>query len=295
MDYAEVLKDAWKVIWRYKAIIAFGLLTSLVSIEVFVLEFIDPYALIRPFSGAEVDGRMILSILAVALMLLTAIVTGILSHVGILRGSAQALRGTEPIRFRALFAQSPRYLWRVLGIWLLLGAVYLTAAALPSCFLVAFQFVAFGLGMLCLVPYLLGLIPFSILMRMTMDLTTAAVVIDNISAGNALGRAWHLARRNTGQVAIIGVILTVGYYAAFIILTLPDFLASWSPVAFVSTGGISEASAESVSLGLRLGYFPIHALAQALVQAYVVSAWAVAYIKLTTPLAPPEIAPQTSE
>ncbi|MEW6568551.1 MAG: hypothetical protein AB1449_10390 [Chloroflexota bacterium] len=283
MNYAQVLTDAWKTIWRNKAILAFGLMSGVIPGLSFALDFIDSSTMAEWFSGVDSSGSLVLYVLLALLLVLATTLVVALSQIGIVRGTALAQQGAGETGFRALLTQSLPFMWRVLGVLLLFGLVLAAVIGMASCFQMGVGLATLGFGMVCLLPFVLGLFLLALAWRAATDLTITAVVVDGASPRGAISQAWKVFRRKTGPVTVFGLALTGGLLVSSLLVGAPDMIASWLPAFFTSPAGIGDPRISEVARWFRVGYFPIHAVGQALLQAYAYSAWTLAYLELTRP------------
>ncbi len=220
-------------------------------------------------------------------MLVTGAVASVLTQVGVQTGAKTALHDQVPIRFGPVLAQSLRYLWRVLGAWVAVGAVFLLILVLTSCCQFASAVTTAGLATLCTFPFLLmGSLLLGVGMDIATGLTGAAIILDDLGLRPAFRRTWDLLRGRTTPVLLAGLALSLILRISPALLSVPSLAASFLALWFAAPTGAGIGGTTDITLALQLGYLPILLIALAAVEAFVYCAWAHAYLRLSRPAAP---------
>jgi hypothetical protein len=219
------------------------------------------------------------------LLALVAIALGVIGRGGLI-GGVQRANATGKVSFGEAWSIGLKHFWTLFLIGLVVGLVTFLAVVLtvvPGAILTA---VTFGLGALCLVPLICVLSILSIILGVVAYFAQIAAVVENLSVGEAISRAWQVIQANLGSIIVLGLILIVLSGIIGFVLALP-FIAIVVPAVF---GFISLASGDAPALGntslIVAGlcfviYLPILILLQGILQTWVTAAWTLAYEHFT--------------
>ena len=220
-DVREVLRRAWQVTWKYKAlwlVSALPLLPLLVFLPGLVYVFLAddvmhelPLLLNNPT----------FIVAALLVLVIAAAVTGFLR---VLSRSATTFglvyletRHTAPA-FAVLLRGGQRFFWRIL-VTLLLGSLGMAIfSAIFSAGLAVIGFATFGLGSL------LGqvlFLPFTLLIYTVVEQSQVAIVAESALPMDALRGAWELVQENLNSFVLLAILLYIGVSIASGIASFP--------------------------------------------------------------------------
>jgi len=292
-NFGEVLTRAWQIIWKHKILWIFG---------VFAgcsrgggggsggggggngFDFSGQ----PPFSGDQVFNQIgqwvsenlwIFVVIAIVVLILVvlAILLGTIGRIGLIKGTYQAEQGTEKLVFGELFSGSMPYFWRVFGLSLLIGLVFLVIL-IPFIF---FGVITAGIGMVCLLPLICILIPIGLVVGVIIEQANAAIVLDDLSMMDGLRRGWEVVRSNIGPVLLMAIILAVIGFVVGLVIAIPIFVTVF-PVMLAYFAGGGESNTPWILLGVCVFlYLPIALVLQGIMTAYIESAWTLTYMRLT--------------
>jgi len=313
MDMGEVLVKAWKIIWKHKILWLFGFLASCGSgsggggstgsgwstgggssnssgsfftppaeLERFFLQIQRIFQDQGPLPIWLIILLVVLFFIAliVVVSLLTLAITTI-GRAGLVRGAWLADEGAERLSLGQLLKDSLKYFWRLFLLYLLLTLLVAVLVIL----LVLFIILTLGMGAVCIFPLICLLIPISIAVNGMIELTTVAIVGENLGIIDGLKRAWEIVKKDTGAVIIMALILIIGGGIVNVVIALP-FIAILIPLAI---GGLGSSLLENENVmwaGVALGagafclYLPVAIVLGSGLQAYLKTAWTLTFRRL---------------
>lgn len=315
MNYSEVFSKAWKIIWKFKALWIFGILSScarassgsgggsaggsggssnlfhsgvLASPQAFLPKQVYQWFLQYQYAMDTEPWGVFLIIMAVFFVVMALVVLslflGVLGRVGIVRGAWLADQGEEKLDFSRIFNESKPYYWRVFLFFLLLFAVSIAVSlvvAIPILFVIIFTL---GIGILFLIPLLI-VVAFAV--KILVEQTIVAIVAEDLGVFAAIERAWKLLVSKPWPQVVVGFATTVIEIAVMFVLVIPIFLVL-VPFLFsimFQTDAVISIGAIISGAGFFL-YLPIMILASGIMYAYFGALWALTFRRLTQPLAP---------
>jgi len=304
MDFGEILKKAWKIIWKHKILWLFGLLASCgmnsarggsghgggssggasaPSSSSGIFPFLNPsmrYSLdnftrtienIEPWIWLMIVFLMILVGIAIAVL---SLFLGTLGTTGVIKGTATADDAgddAKPLSFGEIFKAIKPYYWKVLLLNLglrILGFVAFLIFALP---IVLFAVCTCFLGL-----FLLILIGWFI--ELMIIFTTIAIIEEDQDVFEAISRAWKVITRKIGFVVVMFLILGIGQLIVSLIIGLPLIIV---PIPLLIN--LFATGFQSASIGLLLSIFlllvllPFLLFLAGVVKAYVLASWTLTY------------------
>jgi hypothetical protein len=301
-NFGEVLTRAWQNIWKHKVLWIFGILASCArgggggsgggGNSGYQTGSGD-----APFSGGQFEeyanqaGKFfeqnwwIFVVIGVAIILFALIsyALGMIGRVGMIKGTALAENGVESISFGEVWSESLPYFWRVFGLNFFLGlAIFLIVIPFG-----VFGVVTAGIGLLCLLPLMCVLIPVGWILSIVIEQAQAAIVLEDISMVDGFKRGWEIVKSNPMPTLVMSLILGIGSGVIGIVIAIPVLLA------FIPTLLGMAALKESftplyISLACCALYMPVLILLNGVLTAYIQSAWALTYMKLSPPSKPEE-------
>jgi len=319
MDYSEVFSKAWKIVWKFKALWIFGILSScarassggsggslgrsggsshlldsglLASPQAFLPKQVYQWWLQLQQAGEMEPWAIFMIVLAVFFVIFALVVLslflGVLGRVGVARGAWLADEGEEKLNFSRIFEESKPYYWRVFLFFLLLFAASLVVGsivAIPILLLIVFTL---GLGLLFLIPFFM-VVSFAI--KILIEQTIVAIVGEDLGVFAAIERAWKLLVEQPWPQVVIGLATTIAEIAIGFVLAIPIFLVllPFLVSVFFQTEVVIGIGA-IISGASFLLYLPVMLLALGIIYAYFGALWALTFRRLTRPLAPAVVA-----
>ena len=143
---------------------------------------------------------------------------------------------------RSIFSRLGRYLWLMVvtafRAWVPLAIAYVALfailfAVMPSGFLLnpqvahnappqnPTQLIVAGLGMLVLLPLMLGACVYGVLMSLRYSLAMPACVVERLPAGQAIKRSIELSKGSRGRIFVLGLLVTAIQMLLGILLGFP--------------------------------------------------------------------------
>ncbi len=304
MDFAEILRRAWQIIWKHKILWIFGIMAGCArggggggggGGNGFSWQQSQPFG---PGAGSEISqwftqvgdwigSHLWVAVLFVILLLLFIVLSiflGTVGKIGLIRGTLQADGGADRIGFADLFRESLPFFWRVFGLSFLVGLAVLLLVLILLVPVIAFTALTFGLALLCILQVLCILIPVAIAVGLVIQLADSAMVIEDRGIGAGVRRAWEVLKANVGSVLIIWLILAVIGFVVGIVIALP-VLVIVIPAAITFAAGGQQPSALPLIIGgaCLVVYLPVLLVANGVLTAYLDSAWTLTYLRLTRP------------
>jgi hypothetical protein len=299
-NFGEVLTKAWQNIWKHKVLWIFGILASCARSGGGGSSGNSGYQTgsgDAPFSGGEFEqfvnqaGQFLEQNLWIIIVIVVAIILfafisyslGMIGRVGMIKGTALAEKGVESISFGEVWSESLPYFWRVFGLNFLIGLAILVIFV-P---LAVLGVVTAGIGFLCLLPIICLLIPIGWILSIVIEQAQAAIVLEDLGMLDGFKRGWQIVKTNVMPVIVMSLILGIGGGIIGVVIAIPVILA-FIPV-FIGMGMLRESLMPLyISLACCAVYLPVLIFFNGVLTAYIQSAWALTYIRLTAPNKPSE-------
>lgn len=307
MDFGSILTKAWQIIWNNKVLWIFGILASCGAGNQASGSFSSSGNSASPDAGTgdlppalqeifqnmqrnfnqipeETVGLVLLGLFClICIISIIAMFVSVYGRVGLITGTQSADAGAS-LSFSSVAQQiSPLY-WRALGLNFLLGLVVFILSLIFAVVTIGITIVTFGLGLLCLIPlFCLGL-PLGVIYYVYTQLANNALIIEDLTIGDALARAWELMRSRAGDIAVMAIILFVGTLIAGVLISIPIF-ALFLPAFFAVMGNGAQAADNALTLGIVAICIAIPAgmLLGGILRSYIESAWTLTYLRVTQP------------
>lgn len=318
MKYGEVFSTSWKIVWKFKALWIFGILSSCMrnagsgasssggsgggSSSFFTPPGMhtshNASFLVQPGHWLQLlqlrlnEQPWLIAILIIALftfisaLIVISLIAGTIGRVGVARGAWLADDGRQKLGFSYLLTESWPYFWRVLLLLLMVGLAALILISLLVIPVVLLTIISFGLIWLLLIPLLLPLgllfIILALAINALVEEAVIAIVGENLGVFAALERAWRLLWEKPFPQLLISFLLGLLKMAVGIVLALPLFLIML-PIIFALMFQSDAATAIGAILsgGSFLIYLPFILLVSAILYAYLGTVWAVTFRRLT--------------
>ncbi|HEX7393744.1 MAG TPA: hypothetical protein VF313_02360 [Anaerolineaceae bacterium] len=318
MNYGEAIEKAWKIIWRFKILWVLGLLASCagggITIPSFNYQFSAadfpnlgrgnflPPQVVNWFQSIPA-WVWILGILVILALGILFFMVGLVGRIGVKRGAWRADEGAAGLAFGDLFKESLGYFWRMLGLSLLVGLPGFLFAIISLVFFLGSIFSIFasrtanaGILLLCVaVPLFCLIIPLSWIMTILSEMSSSALVAENLGIIVSLKRGWNLMWKKLGSVILISLLMFVIQIAAAILLGIPAILVAipLAGGAFLAGSGLAIWIVAGVVFVLLLA---IGLFINSLVQAYSGSLWMLTFRRLApAPAVPVVLAPPSQD
>jgi len=316
MDFGEVLKKAWKIVWKFKILWIFGFFASCGTSGVRFNSGSDyrtsgfPGSAPNLSPGFEDNMLRFLNffenpaviagfISLICIVIIIEIFLSLMGRVGLIKGAVDADAGAEHLSFGDLWKHGLRYFWRMLGLSLLIGSpvvlVYLVIAI--AGILVFFAFISgspnsqFGSGL----PALIALVPVLCVFACTIFLLAIvisflspqaerAIVIENEGVISGIRRGWSVLTTNLGPILLVWLIVVVIGTVVGVILALPLLIIVVPLFISYIFSGENASYTPLIIAGLCiLAYIPVSWVANGILTAYLESVWTLAYLRLNLP------------
>ena len=291
-NFGEVLSRAWQIIWKHKVLWIFGVFAGCSrsgggggsGIESGTQQ---PFSELQRFFeqiGQWIDNNpWIIAVFVVVILVLIvlSIFLGTIGRIGLIKGTYRAEQGTEQMIFGELFSESMPYFWRVFGLSLLIGLLFLLIF-LP---LIFFGVITAGIGFICILPLLCLLIPISWAVMVVIEQANAAIVLEDLGIGDGLRRGWEVVRANIGTMILMALILFIGSAVIGIVLAIPLIITVFPlAIGFAAQGEGNQPALWFWIVGACCAvYLPILLILNGVLTAYIQSAWTLTYLRLTKP------------
>ncbi len=316
MNYSEVFSKAWKIVWKFKALWIFGILSScarassgggggssggsggssnlfgsgpgLASPNVVLPKQVYQWYLQFQHAWDSEPWGVFLIIMVIFFVVLALVVLslflGVLGRVGVARGAWLADDGEEKLNFSRIFNESKPYYWRVFLFFLLLFTVSIAVGGLVAIPILLVVIFTFGLGLIFLIPLLI-VAAFAI--TILIEQTIVAIVGEDLGVFAGIERAWNLLLSKPWPQVVMGLVTTLGQIAVMFVLVIPIFLIllPFLISIFFQTEQVIGIGAIISGAGFVL-YLPFMILASGVMYAYIGSLWALTFKRLTQPMVP---------
>jgi hypothetical protein len=306
MNFGEVLRRSWDIIWKYKVLWIFGILAGLAngggggsgssgggSRNVPSGDNGNnfgnlPFSEFERFSRQAVDFFENIPIwvyiaLAVGfvVLFLVLIFLGTIGRIGLAKGAWKADEGVEALSFSGLFSESMGYFWRVFLLSLLIGFLSMVVVVVLILLGIGVGVATLGIGLLCLLPFFCLMIPVFWLVSVVLEQAVVAIVGEDMGMIAGLQKGWDTFRMHLGEMVVMALILLVGGGVVKLLIGLPAILIVLPLLAtlFTMQGQIILGGA-AVSLVLLCVYIPVAVILNGILQSYLGTAWVLTYRRL---------------
>lgn len=294
-NFGEVLTRAWQIIWKHKVLWIFGVFAGCSrgggggstggggggsGVEPGTPNPFPEIQRVFEQMGQWIsDNPWIVAVfvLIILVLVILGIFLGTIGRIGLIRGTYQAEQGAERLILGELFSESMPYFWRVFGLSLLIGLMFLVIF-IP---LILFGVITAGVGFVCILPLLCLLIPISWAITVVIEQANAAIVLENLGVGDGLRKGWEVVRANVGTMIVMALILFVSAAVIGILLAIPVIITVIPAAIAMAAGG--ERNSLLIAGVCCAVYFPILLILNGILTAYIQSAWALTYMRLTRP------------
>jgi hypothetical protein len=308
MDIGEILSSSGKLYWRHKVLWLVGILGVVpIAFSIVVTtglnpllmtgSFASPQALNSPTAVYRLLGATAGFIALFCLIEIVAAVVFLFCLNALTLGVQQAEQGAERLRFGSLFHESRRYFWRVAGVGLIFGAVFLVLYLLFILFFTLVSLVTFGIGALCLYPFIFLLIPVSYVAVAFIEQAYISVVTRDLGVVEAIRAAWDLLKSDFWRFVLLSILLYMVFGLILGVVIFPLLIPSYIPMfaAMANNGQVSNTIWVLSTLAMCVAA-PLFAVVYGLGYGLIRTIWTVTNLRLTSralsaPPAPPQSEP----
>ena len=228
----------------------------------------------------DTEHLFIIIAVVVAIILLTFLLyaLGMMGRIGLIKGTHKAENGAESLPFGEIWSESMPYFWRIFGLNFLIGLAFLIILV-P---LILFGVITAGIGFVCLLPIFCLLIPVGWILYIVIEQAQAAIVLEDLGILDGIKRGWEIVKTNVMPTIIMSLILGIGGGIFGLIVALPLILA-FIPI-LIGLGTLRESLTPLYfSLACCAVYIPVLIFFNGILTAYIKSAWALTFLRLTKP------------
>lgn len=286
-DFGEILSRAFRITWKHKVLWFFSALPTLLSFLIFPIVFLpiflsdfDPYS--EPFFVDQPVYILLFIGFSLVVSALSVVLYAISSS-SVTLGVLQVDGGAEKLGVGKMFDDSKPYWWRVLGVTLLIGlGISIFFMVIFGC-ISLFGAVTVGLGFICMMPLFLVIYPVMMVLYGFIEVSQAAVVIDDIGVTDAIRRGWDVVKANFWRILLISFIVYMGISLLSSIIVLP-FMTPFFFFPLIMEGGQFEITPRTMMTFtgcFSLILLPVMALIQGVGITFLKAAYAITYLQLT--------------
>lgn len=306
IDLGKILIRAWQIIWNYKILWVFGIFASFASgngngggsngnsssSNRDVSGFPGDAGRIGEKASEFFQQYMLIIIgVCVALILISFAfyALGMMGRIGLLKGVYSVENGASSLMFGELWSESMPYFWRFFGLNFLVGLAFLIVF-LPF---IMIGILTKGIGLACLLPLVCLLIPVAWVVNVILEQAQAAIVAEDLSILEGFKRGWEIARSDIGGMIVLSLVFWIGGGIIGFVISLP-IIAAVIPGAIGMMGyqsGETIPATVWVTVACCSLYMPVLIFLKGVLTAYIKTSWALSYLQLTKPAAPPENLP----
>lgn len=305
-NFGEVLTKAWKTIWKHKVLWIFGILASCArgsgggSGGNSNSNYSSGSGEDFPFGGGQAEryleqaGQYFENNLWIILVVILALLfigfiffaLGMVGRIGMIKGTAMAEKGAESLVFGELWSESLPYFGRIFGLNFLIGLAFFVIIV-P---LVVIGIVTAGVGFVCLIPILCLLVPIGWVVSVVVEQAQAAIVLEDLGMMDGFKRGWEIVKANAVSMLVMALILGIGGGIVGAIFSMPLILAAVP--AIIGMAALRESMTPLyIALACCAVYMPVLIFLNGVLTAYIQSAWALTFMKLSQPAQPKDDAP----
>ena len=270
------------MLWALSAIpmIVSFLYLPLLMIPVFFLP--DTNGQREMFQSAEIILPIIFFVIFGILFVVSFVLGGVsmsATSLGVLR----AERGEDGLSFASLLSDSRQYVGRILAVALIIG---LTIGLVFTLFFLmgpVLTVVTMGIASICLQPIVILITPLSFLVLGVYESAQAAVIVDDMSALDAVKRGLNIVRENIWKYVIITLVIYVGSSIIMSFFMVPLMAPMFAFSFFASSEQFNPGMMEVTLLGFMCLFFPFMVAFQSIVMTFMKSTFFLSYLRLTRP------------
>lgn len=282
-DFGDVLTRGWQITWKHKVLWIFAalpLIFSVLPLPLFLVFFPLVVSDERP-SGAVWDFIMtpaFNNIMAAGMLvvILLMFVVQLFGNAALTLGVIRAEVGDEKQGFRELFKSSLHYVGRIFGAMALIGVATLVFFVVFSACMGVVSVITMGIGSIFL-QFLLY--PIMFIVWIVLEQSQAAIVADEMSETEALGRAWDLLTSHIWKFLLIGVVVYIAQAIVSSFVTIPILVPMWFvSIVYETAPGTTILL---VSMLCMVALLPLYVVIMGISKTFIRSTFVVTYQRLT--------------
>jgi len=287
-DFGNILTRAWQITWKHKVLWALSALPMLVSFFAFLF-FVSPVFFLPDASGQREmfpSAETILPILFFVFLAFLFVVNFLLSGISmsaITLGVFRAERSGGEVTLAGLLSDSRQYIGRMLTVFLIINLTVGLAFTVFLLLMFALTAVTMGMASICLQPVFIIITPLSFLVMGVLESAQAAVVVEDMSALDAVKRGLNIVRENVWKYVIITLIVYFGSSIIMSIFMMPLMAPFFAFSFFSSFEHFNARMMMTVVLGFMCLFFPIMTAFQSLMMTFMKSSLFLTYLHLAKP------------
>ena len=248
LNYGELLKKAWRTIWKYKILWIFGILASCsvrgngfssggsygrggngfnfnnnnfnfnnnTAVPPAVRQFLFQMQHMAN-TGQLLQMAIIIGIVIVLLVVVLRLITaflGTIGQIGLVNGTYQVEEGDAKLAFGALLSKGWKSFWKVILFKLLLVGVGIVLAIV----VILATVVTLGCGLILIIP---AAIVFGFVYYILVEFALVAIVGDSIGIMDSIRDSWQLFKKNWMTTSIMGLLIGVINLIYSVIMLIP--------------------------------------------------------------------------
>ncbi len=307
-DFGEVLTRAWKIIWKFKVLWIFGMLSSCGSRGSNSSNYNQQSGgnfygneIARDFiRGVESAGRWleqntwaIFALVALFIVIwFVQIALANIGRIGLIRGAYRADSNPQEIRFGELWSESLRYFWRVIGLSLTVwGPALVVLIGMAALFVFSFaaaesggrdaEALLFGALGLFLIAFCCCLFPVLIFLSLYYAQAERALLLEELGVFAALKRGWEAFSANFLGLIIMGVVLFIINLVVGLAIAIPVYVTVLPLFFQLASGAVDTWTPVIVVFAILCAYSPIAWLLSGILASYVETVWTLVYARIT--------------
>lgn len=281
IDVREVLRHAWRVTWRHRAlwiVSALPLVPFLFYLPLLVYLFLSDDFMSELPSLLNNPTFLVLLFITLAATAAVSFVLQVFSRAAATSGILQLEAGNVTPTFASLWRGGRHFFWRILGTMLLAGFGITIVSTLLSTFVALVGAATLGLGS---VIGQIVVLPITLLLYAISEQAQVAVVADPLRPMGAILRAWELVQEQVESFAALTIILYVVLSIAGGLATLPVVAPLFLAVLSRFSGESSDPSLLSIAMWSFVIFLPVYLLFQAVTILYRRAVHVIIYLRFT--------------
>jgi hypothetical protein len=308
INFGQIFSRSWEITWKHKVLWVFGFLAVLAgsSNPNFRFDFsnsgyrfdhgeISRYSWQLPPEiqsivdwANKLDWTSIVAYVSIALALLCVLwlicfILSVIGRGGLIGGILKADVDSS-VSFRDAWTLGRRYFWRILAV-----KIFTFLSMLVGSVVVGVSVVMAVIPLVCCfgIPFFLLLIGGMLFLSLYFYFVQIAVVADNLTIGEAFGKAFNTLRDRIGPAFLFGIItflVSLGVGLGTLILFIPSgglFFAAFWPM-IIETGPVSMGLLYA-ALIIFLVTLPVAWLIQSVLETWRTAVWTLAYKRFIQP------------
>lgn len=279
-DFGEVLRRAWQITWKHKALwvlSALPILPVLFFLPVLVYVFLSNDIMNELPKWLNNPTSIVVMFTVLLVMAAISLVLQLFSSSATTFGVIQVEAGNPNLTFREISRGGRTFFWRIVGTVLLVSLATMVFFAVFSACLALVGFVTFGLGSI------LGqvlLLPVTLLAYAVTEQAQIGVVAGGMRPTDAIMHALDLVSKNLGVFALVTIVLYFALSIVSSIATLPVMAPLFLAVFSRFSGEFSNPAILWIAISCFVVLMPVYLVVQAVAMLYRKSVHVITYLRL---------------